>query len=1280
MTTPNPITGIFILLSIAFVPRLQAGGTWVPLANPPPGPAGHFMLLTDGSVMAENLTTNYGPGWFRLVPDNHGSYASGTWANIAPMKDTRLDFGSIVLTNGNVLVFGGEYGSGSATSEIYNPVSNTWTTIAVPTSLLNPALNSTVFATSQGFSDSAAMLLKNGNVLVSPVAANSYGQTMIFNVANNTWQAGPHTSGLQVEASWIKLPDDSILTVDYAETFTERYLPAANTWVADQTPPVDLYDAAGEVGPAMLLPNGKAIFFGATSNTAIYTPSGTSSPGTWVAGPNIPRSQGMSDAPAAMLVNGKVLCTVGHVATNSTEWAPPVTFYEYDYVSNTFASVGAPLPGINSVYTNWNGGAGNSGVGYAYGGGTNFNEVQWPTLMLDLPDGTVLFGHRRSDFYVYQPGGVPLAAGKPAITSITTNADGSLHLTGTMFNGLCQGATYGDDEQMDSNFPIVKFTDIGGTVRFGRTFNWSRTSVQTSNAVVSTDCTIPAGASSQDLIQVIANGIASDVPVNMVTVTNDNGPGSLRQIVASAPAGTTITFANSLSGQTILLANGEIALTQNVTIDGSALASPIRLNGNHNSRIFNIGGVSVTLNSLILTNAFAGGGNWGGAIANGGTLALNNCTVTGNSVDPASNGGGIQNNNQLTLTGCTFYGNSAGFSGAVDNRGTLVAKNCTFYGNSAVAGNGGAIDNPFSATLSLLNCTFVGNSATSLGGAIDNYLSNVNFTNCIIAGNIGDDIYNWAGSTNTAGGSNIVQALDNAGTLFGANTILAANPLLGPLANNGGPTLTLLPQIASPAIDAGSSSAAAGLATDQRGLPRLVGDAVDIGAVEADIVPYVFNNHDSGYGSLRYAANYATNNSTITFSNALSGQVILLTSGVMTLGNNVTIDASALTNRVLINGNHSSQAFSVNGGVTAILNFLTVTNCFTSGFGGGIFSVGNLTLNDCQLVNNQSTGTGGALATAFGNLTLRQTTVSGNTCDNCSAIYIKDQSAGMIGCTISGNSGSNGDAVRLNADLGNATLGVINSTFSGNTIYSGFGPVLTLQSTAPLSASATLTCCTVANNQALSSGQSGAIYLQPGSGTNSVKLFSTVVSGNTISGAPSDITGNIDASSGFNLIGSGGGLVDGVNGNQVGVSEPQLSALGNYGGPTQTMPPLAGSPAVDAGSDLITLVIYTDQRGLSRKSGEHVDVGAAELQLVTANTPTHIANAKKLSNGSLQLNFTNQSGASFRVLTATNVSLPLATWTEIGFAIETPASSGQFQFTDPQSTNYSKRFYRVKSP
>ena len=767
----------------------------------------------------------------------------------------------------------------------------------------------------------------------------------------------------------------------------------------------------------------------------------------------------------------------------------------------------------------------------------------------------------------------------------------------------------------------------------------------------------------------------------VVTTTNDSGPGSLRQAVASVGPGGTITFTNNLSGANLLLTGGELLLNKNLAIDGSALPGGIKLNGGHTNRIFEIaGGSTNVLIALTLTNGYPGAGNFGGAIYNAGTLSLTNCTLAGNSVDSSAVAGAINNLGPLTLTGCTLSGNASGQGGAINNDGaTCALLNCTFAGNTS-AGNGGAIDNTFGSKLSAVHCSFSGNTASGAGGGIDNYLSVVNLTNTIVAGNGSQDIYNWTGSTNTAGGSNIVQVLSNAGTLVGGSTILAVNPLLGPLANNGGPTLTLLPRIGSPAIDAGVTSADAGLTTDQRGLPRLVGDAVDLGAVEASIVPFVFKNTDSGYGSLRYAVTYATNNATVTFSNILSGQTILLTSGVIALNNSVTIDASALNSRVQINGNLSSQAFSVGGGVNAVLNFLTVTNCYSTGFGGGILSFGNLTLDNCQLVNNQSTGTGGALAAGFGSLTLNQTTVSGNTGGNCSAIYIQDQPITLVGCTINGNSGAQGDAVRLHASAVNSALTAINSTIAGNTVSGGFASAITLQSGAGLSASATLTNCTVAGNSASLGGQPGAIYLQPGGGLNTVGLYNCVVSGNTSGGVETDITGTANADSAYNLIGAGGGLVNGVNGNQIGVNNPLLSALGNYGGALQTMPPLVGSPAVDAGSDLVTSFLAVDERGLPRKSGAHVDIGAAELQIIIASNPAVVTGLNLLANGTFQFGFTNLSGASFTVFATTNLAAPFNTWSSLGAVAESPAGSGQYQFTDPQATNNVQRYYHVRSP
>jgi hypothetical protein len=139
--------------------------------------------------------------------------------------------------------------------------------------------------------------------------------------------------------------------------------------------------------------------------------------------------------------------------------------------------------------------------------------------MLVLPDGTVLYCHIEqgnlsyssfgSQLYIYQPSGSPLAAGKPTISAISRNSDGSFHLTGTKLNGISAGASYGDDIQMDSNYPLVRLTDGAGNVTYPRTYNWSSTGVQTGGTLVSTEFSgiiFPGNYS----LQVVANGIASD--------------------------------------------------------------------------------------------------------------------------------------------------------------------------------------------------------------------------------------------------------------------------------------------------------------------------------------------------------------------------------------------------------------------------------------------------------------------------------------------------------------------------------------------------------------------------------------------------------------------------------------------------------------------------------------------------------------------------------------------------------------------------------------------------
>lgn len=483
-------TGLAALTALAGVPS-AISGTWTRLAHDPPGPINLMLLLSDGSVMASNQNgSTIGKAWYLLKPDIHGSYVNGTWTTLASMIDTRLYYSSQVLQDGRVFVAGGEYGTGFAKAEVYNPLTNTWTQAVVPTTILNPSQTSPVTGGAQQFYDSNSEITASGDVLITPVAPRYAAQSVLYHPATNTWTNGPNLfrGSYQDEASWVKLPDDSILTIDPFGTNSERYIPASNTWIDDAVVPVTMYDAFGfELGGAVLLPNGKAFFLGSTGHTALYTPTGTTAKGTWAAGPDIPSGKGTPDAPAANLVTGNILCAVSPKATSGNHFPSPTTFYEYNYLTNTFTSVNAPV-------------------------GSSDNISTYQAAMLALPDGSVLYSHMGSDVYTYTPTGAPLAAGKPVINTITHNGDGSLHLTGTGLNGISEGATYGDDFQMNSNYPIVRLVDAASNVYYARTFNWSATSVMTGARVLSTEFTLPANlpANEQFSLYVVANGIESD--------------------------------------------------------------------------------------------------------------------------------------------------------------------------------------------------------------------------------------------------------------------------------------------------------------------------------------------------------------------------------------------------------------------------------------------------------------------------------------------------------------------------------------------------------------------------------------------------------------------------------------------------------------------------------------------------------------------------------------------------------------------------------------------------
>ncbi len=450
-------------------------GTWTALTHQAPDSINLMLLLPDGTVMAQgDEETN----WYRLTPDIHGSYANGTWTNLAGMHYVREYFSSDVLTNGQVFVAGGEFGNGSSTAETYDPIANKWT-VAPP----QPNFNT--------FLDSCSEVLPDGNVLIAPVTPANFGETLIWNTASNNWSIGPtlYRGDDQDEASWVKLPDGSILTVDpYPNSLnSERYIPSLNQWINDGNVGFGLYSIGGELGAAFLLPNGKAFYLGGNGNTALYTPTGTTNAGTWAAGPVIPNGLGINDAPAAMMMNGKILCAVG----NATNYNEPTYFYEYDPVANSFSQVNGPT-------------------------GTTDPVPPLQAMMLDLPDGSVLYSHEGNDLYIYRTTGTPLAAGQPTISGVTANNDGSFTLAGTQLNGISEGAAYGDDAQMASNYPLIRLTNSAGNIYYERTYNWSSTGVMTGSTPETTQFTNSAGVpwGTYSLV-VVANGISS-APISFV--------------------------------------------------------------------------------------------------------------------------------------------------------------------------------------------------------------------------------------------------------------------------------------------------------------------------------------------------------------------------------------------------------------------------------------------------------------------------------------------------------------------------------------------------------------------------------------------------------------------------------------------------------------------------------------------------------------------------------------------------------------------------------------------
>ncbi len=327
-------------------------------------------------------------------------------------------------------------------------------------------------------------------------------------------------------------------------------------------------------------------------------------------------------------------------------------------------------------------------------------------------------------------------------------------------------------------------------------------------------------------------------PTLTVTTTADSGYGSLRDCIANICPSGAVNFA--VTG-VIALTSDHLPVDRSVNIVGPG-ATHLTLNGGGSWQLFNVTTGVVAISGLTLANGSDSASfSVGAAVRNNANLTVRECVFT-NNLSEAS-GGAIFNrpDGVLVVDRCLFVGNRAvgafqggGNAGAIANQGVMFITNSTFSGNSA-GFTAGAIRNTGDMTIE--SSTFTANTASEctdcvgLPAVIGHSGSSAVLHNTIVGGNTNVlGTFRDVSGAMDGGDYNLVEFASGYVTT-GTNDLLGVSPVLGPLADNGGPTWTHLPLPGSPVIDAGDPSTLH--AVDQRGIVRPVNGRADIGAVEA---------------------------------------------------------------------------------------------------------------------------------------------------------------------------------------------------------------------------------------------------------------------------------------------------------------------------------------------------------------------------------------------------------------------------------------------------------------
>jgi predicted outer membrane repeat protein len=408
----------------------------------------------------------------------------------------------------------------------------------------------------------------------------------------------------------------------------------------------------------------------------------------------------------------------------------------------------------------------------------------------------------------------------------------------------------------------------------------------------------------------------------------------------------------------------------------------------------------------------------------------------------------------------------------------------------------------------------------------------------------------------------------------------------------------------------------------------------------------VTSTADSGPGSLRDTVAGASSGDTIMF-NLSPPATITLTTGEIAIAKTLTIDgpgAASLT----ISGNNASRIFNIASGVTLKVSGLTVadgsvtgagfvgnitntggaiynagvlgaTNCTFSGnhasvYGGAIQNFGAASFTGCSFLDNTAgTEAGGISDAGTGTVSVSNCTFNGNSADTGGAIYgvgqvfvnnstFTSNSSRLDGGAIfnTGSPDSQGGSMSIanSTFIGNSAgtcacaagnggainnigqVSIANCTFNGNSAGPSGGAIYNKR--VGLSAVTTIINCTLSGNSAASGG---GFYGTGGANSGTLNMENTIIA-NSTGGDCMNL--GLTGSNSHNLI-------QDATCSPFLSGDPMLGPIGNYGGPTQTMALLPGSPAIDAGDNSVRgapLFLTHDQRGVPRC---HVDIGAYEV-------------------------------------------------------------------------------------